>query len=137
PAGSQLLLHMPVADNVLPFSKAAFRQERCLWLSRAWLVCLRGIGQYERVFSFFMFEEIEDSFLLHKPRNELKICLAVLNTVVPFGIRQIEFISKVAQAEVFERILDDFGYRLVLMNEALRIPGKEPQPWDHLSLIMR
>src|SRR5215469_16922063 len=77
----QFLDFSPLKD-VIPLRRAPFDDIESS-LSQSWYVKVshRTVRNDHLVTAFAVLEEIKDSFLLHKPTQEVKICLTVLNTV--------------------------------------------------------
>ena len=80
-------------------------------------------------------EEVEDALVLHQPGDEVEGGLAVLDAVLPLGVRALELELEVGEAEVLEDGRDDVRGALVLEDPAVGGAGEQPGPGDDLGPV--
>src|SRR5215467_3226728 len=87
-------------------------------LVRCWIV-----GQNQRVLAVLVVEIVVDSLFLHQPRRKIKVCFAVLHTIVSRREVAIKTKLEILKIELFEDLLNDIGNLLVLKDSAIRFTG--------------
>ncbi len=135
-AGPQLLLDIPGVDDVVRIESAAHQVVSGAFLPRARFVDAGGVGDHHRMLPHFMLEEVEDAILLHEPRDEIEVGLAVLDAVLHRRVAAVEREVEVLKAAVLKDLLQDVANFLVVEDFAVRIAGQRPGPGNDFHLVM-
>jgi hypothetical protein len=91
------------------------------------LVSPRVVHQHQPVGTLPVLEEVVDAELLHQPRDEFEVGLAVLDLEHPLGVAVGDALFR-RKAVVGEHLLDDLQHRLVLEDPVVAGAGRQDQP---------
>ncbi len=96
-----------------------------------------AVRQDQDVLRVRVLEEVEDALLLHEPRHEVQVRLAVLHAELALGIAALAPDLEVRVALRREHGLQDLQHAHVLVDLAVAREREEPQPRHHLGAVAR
>jgi hypothetical protein len=119
----------PAIDVILlAHGDMGHRSKRDLRMPWEWRMRAVGVGQHQRMLAVRVREEIIDPILLHEPRDETEMRLAVLHAVFALRIVAGQLQLEIGKARVTEHLFDDVGHRHALIDLAVGAPRQQPQP---------
>src|SRR5206468_12028126 len=94
-----------------------------------------GVCENEGMLTVLLLEKVEDALMLHQPRNEIEVGLAILNAVVPLHMRAPRLIPVVDYFgihafQLVKNSLHDVNGGHVLKDLAVGTQGKQTSPGD-------